>query len=167
MIEILTADITSLPVDAIVNAANSALAGGGGVDGAIHAAAGSELAAELRRYPGCPTGSAVITRGYRLPARFVIHAVGPVWRGGEQGEADLLRSAYDTSFELARKEASIRTIAFSAISTGVYGFPKPAAAEIALGAMLAHETDFESITACLFDEAGATLYRETLARLRG
>jgi O-acetyl-ADP-ribose deacetylase (regulator of RNase III) len=167
MIEILTADITSLPVDAIVNAANSALAGGGGVDGAIHAAAGSELAAELRRYPGCPTGSAVITRGYRLPARFVIHAVGPVWRGGEQGEADLLRSAYDTSFELARKEASIRTIAFSAISTGVYGFPKPAAAEIALGAMLAHETDFESITACLFDEAGATLYRETFARLRG
>jgi len=125
MIQILTADITSLPVDAIVNAANSALAGGGGVDGAIHAAAGSELAAELRRYPGCPTGSAVITRGYRLPARFVIHAVGPVWRGGEQGEADLLRSAYDTSFELARKEASIRTIAFSAISTGVYGFPKP------------------------------------------
>jgi O-acetyl-ADP-ribose deacetylase (regulator of RNase III) len=97
----------------------------------------------------------------------VIHAVGPVWRGGEQGEADLLRSAYDTSFELARKETSICTIAFSAISTGVYGFPKPAAAEIALGAMLAHETDFESITACLFDEAGATLYRETLARSRG
>src|SRR5688572_32353873 len=104
MITLLHADITTLSVDAIVNAANSALAGGGGVDGAIHAAAGPELAAELRRYPGCPTGSAVLTRGYRLAARFVIHAVGPVWHDGRQREAELLASAYDTSFRLAREE---------------------------------------------------------------
>jgi O-acetyl-ADP-ribose deacetylase (regulator of RNase III) len=166
MIEILRADITTLQVDAIVNAANSALAGGGGVDGAIHAAAGRELAAELRRYPGCPTGSAVITRGYRLPARFVIHAVGPVWRGGNESERELLASAYESSFMRAREEGSIRTIAFAAISTGVYGFPKPQAAEIALGVMLAHEAEFERITACLFDEGSAQLYRDTLARLR-
>jgi O-acetyl-ADP-ribose deacetylase (regulator of RNase III) len=165
VIEILRADITRLPADAIVNAANSALVGGGGVDGAIHAAAGPELAAELRRYSGCPTGSAVITRGYRLPARFVIHAVGPVWHGGEQREADRLASAYETSFRLAREEGSIRTIAFPAISTGAYGFPKAPAAEIALGVMLAHEAELERITACLFDEQSAQLYRETLARL--
>ena len=166
VIDILRSDITTLRVDAIVNAANSALAGGGGVDGAIHAAGGPELAAELRRHHGCATGSAVLTRGYRLPARFVIHAVGPVWCGGDQGEAALLASAYETSFRLARDEGSIRTIAFSAISTGVYGFPKPAAAEIALGAMMAHEEEFERIVACLFDDANATLYGETLARLR-
>ena len=121
MIAIVRADITRLSVDAIVNAANSALAGGGGVDGAIHAAAGPELAAELRKYSGCPTGTAVITRGYRLPARFVIHAVGPVWRGGKEREAELLASAYETSFRLAREEGSIRTIAFAAISTGEIG----------------------------------------------
>lgn len=166
MITLLRADITTLSVDAIVNAANSALAGGGGVDGAIHAAAGPELAAELRRYPGCPTGSAVITRGYHLPARFVIHAVGPVWRGGDQGEPELLASAYEKSFELAREEGSIRSIAFSAISTGVYGYPKPAAAEIALSVMIAHESEFERIVACLFDEQSVALYRDTLARLR-
>ena len=166
MISILRSDITTLPVDAIVNAANSALAGGGGVDGAIHAAAGPELAVELRRYPGCPTGSAVITHGYRLPARFVIHAVGPVWRGGGHDEAELLARAYETSFALAREEGSIRTIAFAAISTGVYGFPKPAAAEIALGTMLAHERAFDEITACLFDEPSVVIYRDTLARLR-
>jgi O-acetyl-ADP-ribose deacetylase (regulator of RNase III) len=166
MIELLRADITTLHVDAVVNAANSALAGGGGVDGAIHAAAGPELAAELRRYPGCPTGSAVITRGYRLPARFVIHAVGPVWRGGDQGEPELLASAYETSFEVARDEGSIRTIAFSAISTGIYGYPKTAAAEVALRVMLAHESELERIIACLFDEKSLVLYRDTLARLR-
>ncbi|HJR65500.1 MAG TPA: O-acetyl-ADP-ribose deacetylase [Gemmatimonadaceae bacterium] len=164
MITILRADITTLPVDAIVNAANSALAGGGGVDGAIHAAAGPELAAELRRYPGCATGSAVLTKGYRLPARFVIHAVGPIWRGGENREAELLASAYDTSFKLAREEGSIRTIAFPAISTGVYGFPKARAAEIALASMETHNQEFDAITACLFDESSAELYRQTLAR---
>jgi O-acetyl-ADP-ribose deacetylase len=166
MISILRADITTLPVDAIVNAANSALAGGGGVDGAIHAAAGREMATELRRYSGCATGSAVVTRGYRLPARFVIHAVGPVWRGGDYGEADLLARAYETAFALARDQGSIRTIAFAAISTGVYGFPKASAAQIALGAMLAHEDEFDEITACLFDGQSVELYRETLDRLR-
>jgi len=166
LIEILHADITTLDVDAIVNAANSALAGGGGVDGAIHAAAGPEMMAELRRHSGCPTGSAVITKGYRLPARFVIHAVGPVWREGEYGEADLLRHAYEASFRLARGEASIRTIAFPAISTGVYGFPKAPAAEIALGVMLAHETEYERIIACLFDAQSTDLYGKTLTRLR-
>ena len=108
----------------------------------------------------------MITRGYKLPARFVIHAVGPVWRGGGEREAELLASAYETSFRLARDEGSIRTIAFSAISTGVYGFPKPEAAEIALGAMLAHEDEFDRIVACLFDETSAQLYRETLQRLQ-
>ena len=166
MITILRADITRLPVDAIVNAANSALAGGGGVDGAIHAAAGPELAAELRRFAGCPTGSAVLTRGYRLPARFVIHAVGPVWRGGDHREAELLENAYETSFDLARQEGSIRSIAFAAISTGVYGFPKPAAAEIAIRVMLAHELAFERIVACLFDEENVRLYEEELTRRR-
>jgi O-acetyl-ADP-ribose deacetylase (regulator of RNase III) len=166
MITIVHADITTLHVDAIVNAANSALAGGGGVDGAIHAAAGPEMAAELRRYRGCPTGSAVITRGFRLPARFVIHAVGPIWRTGREGEPELLASAYESSFRVARDAGSIRTIAFPAISTGVYGFPKPRAAEIALRAMIAHEAEFEAITACLFDEASAQLYRDTYAQLR-
>jgi O-acetyl-ADP-ribose deacetylase len=166
MVNILRDDITRLPVDAIVNAANSALAGGGGVDGAIHAAAGPEMAAELRKYSGCPTGSAVITRGYKLPARFVIHAVGPVWHGGRAREAELLASAYETSFRVARDEGSIRTIAFSAISTGIYGFPKPEAAEIALGSMLAHEKEFDRIIACLFDETSEQLYRETLQRLQ-
>ncbi|HJU67942.1 MAG TPA: O-acetyl-ADP-ribose deacetylase [Gemmatimonadaceae bacterium] len=166
MIHILHADITTLPVDAIVNAANSGLAGGGGVDGAIHAAAGPELAAELRRYSGCPTGSAVMTKGYRLPARFVIHAVGPIWRGGEYREADLLTTAYETSFALAREEGTVRTIAFPAISTGIYGFPKAPAAEIALRSMLMHDEEFDAVTACLFDERSADLYRETLARLQ-
>ncbi len=165
MIQILHADITTLPVDAIVNAANSSLAGGGGVDGAIHAAAGPEMAIELRRYTGCPTGSAVITRGYRLRARFVIHAVGPIWRNGDHGEARLLASAYESSFRVAREEGSIRTIAFPAISTGIYGFPKGPAAEIALGVMRVHDKEFERITACLFDEKSAELYRETLRRL--
>jgi O-acetyl-ADP-ribose deacetylase len=166
LIQILHADITTLHVDAIVNAANSSLAGGGGVDGAIHAASGPEMAAELRRYPGCPTGSAVMTQGYRLPARLVIHAVGPIWRGGDHGETRLLARAYETSFRVAREEGSVRTIAFPAISTGIYGFPKEPAAEIAIGVMLAHEAELESITACLFDEESAELYRKTLARLR-
>ncbi|MGQ0715516.1 MAG: O-acetyl-ADP-ribose deacetylase [Gemmatimonadaceae bacterium] len=166
MITIVRADITTLEVDAVVNAANSSLAGGGGVDGAIHRAAGPELAAELRTHDGCPTGGAVITRGYRLPARFVIHAVGPVWRGGTHGERERLASAYEASFALGKQEGSIRTIAFSAISTGVYGFPRPGAAEIALGAMIAHEEEFENIIACLFDDDAVALYEETLKRKR-
>ncbi len=166
MIEIVTGDITRLAVDAIVNAANEALRGGGGVDGAIHRAAGPELLAECRRYDGCPTGSAVITRGYQLPARWVIHTVGPVWRGGGHGERTLLRSAYETSFALAR-EHGVRTIAFPAISTGVYGYPKPEAARVALGSMVAHEAEYDRVVACLFDDASAALYRDTLRELRG
>ncbi|MBI4542201.1 MAG: O-acetyl-ADP-ribose deacetylase [Gemmatimonadetes bacterium] len=165
MIEILQADITTLAVDAIVNAANEALRGGGGVDGAIHRAAGPELLAECRRHPGCPTGTAVLTRGYRLPARFVIHTVGPIWRGGASGEAELLARAYESVFEVARAEGTIRSLAFPAISTGVYGYPKAAAGEIALRAMRAHADEFDRIVACLFDAESAQAYRDTLGRL--
>jgi O-acetyl-ADP-ribose deacetylase (regulator of RNase III) len=160
MIEIIRDDITTLDVDAIVNAANSALAGGGGVDGAIHRAAGPELMRELRLYNGCPTGDAVLTRGYALPAKYVIHAVGPVWSGGMHGERELLRQAYEASFARAREAGVVRSIAFPAISTGVYGFPKREAAEIALRTMRAHEGEFDRIVACLFDEGSEKLYRD-------
>jgi O-acetyl-ADP-ribose deacetylase len=159
MIEITVGDITTLAVDAIVNAANSGLRGGGGVDGAIHRAAGPELLEYLRRFERCPTGSAVITPGFRLPARFVIHAVGPRYRDGAHGEADLLASAYDASFRVALEEGSIRSIAFPAISTGVYGYPREEAARIALSRMQAHEAQFDRIVACLFDAESAEIYR--------
>src|SRR5438270_11291021 len=159
MIDIVLADITTLEVDAIVNAANTALRGGGGVDGAIHRAAGPRLLDELVRYDHCATGDAVLTRGYDLPARYVIHAVGPVWRGGAQGEAALLARAYDSAFARAREAGDIRSIAFSAISTGVYGFPKAEAAKIALGRMRAHEAEVERIIACLYDAESAALSR--------
>jgi O-acetyl-ADP-ribose deacetylase (regulator of RNase III) len=165
-IEIVTADITTLHVDAIVNAANSALRGGGGVDGAIHRAAGPELLAELRRHDGCQTGDAVLTRGYRLPARYVIHAVGPVWHGGRNSEPDLLAQAYESAFARALETGDVRSIAFPAISTGVYGYPKAAAADIALRAMIRHVASFERIVACLFDAESARLYEQTLASLR-
>lgn len=166
MIEAVRADITTLRVDAIVNAANEALAGGGGVDGAIHRAAGPELLRATRPLGRCPTGQAVITPGFRLPARYVIHTVGPVWRGGGNGEDELLASAYESSFARAVEAGDIRSIAFPAISTGVYGFPRDRAARIAVRVMRAHESSFDRIVACVFDEESLALYRAALAAPR-
>ena len=165
-IEVLQADITTLAVDAIVNAANSALCGGGGVDGAIHRAAGPELLEACRRLGRCPTGQAVLTPGFLLPARFVIHAVGPVWEGGGRGEAGLLRRAYLSAFEVARAEPTVRSIAFPAISTGAYGFPREQAARIALEAMRGRAAEFDRVVAAVFSAADRDLYLATLAALR-
>lgn len=163
MIEVLKADITTLDVDAIVNAANSALIPGGGVDGAINRAAGPELARAMAAIGGCATGDAVITAGFDLTARFVIHAVGPIWQGGTRKEETLLRSAYESVFDAANTERSIRSVAFPAISTGIYGFPKARAAQIAVAVMRAHEQDLDRIVACLFDDETLALYRDLLA----
>ncbi|HEX7047821.1 MAG TPA: O-acetyl-ADP-ribose deacetylase [Gammaproteobacteria bacterium] len=158
MIEIVVADIATLHVDAIVNAANESLLGGGGVDGAIHRAAGAELLAFTRTLGGCPTGHAKVSPGFRLPAKWIIHAVGPVWRGGDAGEPELLESAYRNSFRLAL-EKNAHSIAFPAISTGVYGYPKEKATHIALKVMREYEKDFARIIVCCFSESDAEIYR--------
>lgn len=160
MIEVLVADISTIATDAVVNAANSSLRGGGGVDGAIHRKAGLQLAKAAGALGPCKVGDAIITPGFGLPARFVIHAVGPIWRGGGYSEESDLRRTYESAFEVAESHFGIRSIAFPAISTGAYGFPKHAAARIALAAMHAHELEFERVMACLFDEASAQIYRE-------
>lgn len=163
MIEVVRADITTLDVDAIVNAANPTLGGGGGVDGAIHRAAGPELAPAAMAVGPCPPGEAVLTPGFRLRARYVIHAVGPIWSGGARGEAETLRRAYQRAFAVARSDGTIRSIAFPAISTGVYGYPKREAASIAVGVMRAHEPHFDRIMACLYDQDSLQIYLDTLA----
>ncbi len=166
--KVVEGDITKLEVDAIVNAANEALAPGGGVCGAIHRAAGPGLAEECRRIGACPTGDARITGGYGLPARHVIHAVGPRWHGGDRGEDALLASAYRRSLELAR-DHGLERIAFPAISTGVYGFPPERAAPIAVRTVAeflsAHERPREVIFCC-FGAASARLHREAIEKLR-
>jgi O-acetyl-ADP-ribose deacetylase len=158
----LKADITALQVDAIVNAANSALAGGGGVDGAIHRAAGiTELSAACAELGGCDTGDAKWTMGFALPARWIIHTVGPVWQGGDHHEEDLLASCYRRSMEVA-DELGARTVAFPAISTGVYGFPKKPAARIAVSTLRSLDTSVEQVVLVAFDQTTLDLYESAL-----
>ena len=162
ILEVVQGDITRQPdMDAIVNAANAQLAPGAGVCGAIHRAAGPGLAAACREIGGCPTGEARITPGFKLPARWIIHTVGPVWHGGGSGEAEKLRSAYRSSLELAR-ERGIKSIAFPGISTGVYGYPKEEAARVGLTVMREYEDKFDEIIACCFSAGDRALYEKLL-----
>ncbi len=168
-LEAIEADITTLAVDAIVNAANSTLLGGGGVDGAIHRAAGPELLAECRGLNGCPTGEAKLTRGHRLRAKWVIHTVGPVWSGGGRGEEGLLAACYRNSLRRAREVAAM-SVAFPAISTGIYRFPLIRAAEIAVATVrdeLAREAGVERVLFCCFGAEAAAVYRKLLGQEAG
>lgn len=165
-VEAVRADITTLGVDAIVNAAKASLMGGGGVDGAIHRAAGPELLEECRTLGGCATGDAKATSGYGLPARWVIHTVGPVWRGGGEGEAGQLASCYRRCLEIA-DEIGARSVAFPAISTGIYGFPRAQAAEIAVDALRSTATDVKRVLLVAFDDETLALYRRRLERPSG
>lgn len=166
-LELHQGDITHLAVDAIVNAANSGLRGGGGVDGAIHRAGGPAIMAECRRIGGCPTGQAVATTGGNLPARYVIHAVGPVWQGGNRGEPELLRSAYANSL-LRAEELGLTSVAFPSISTGVYGYPIELACPIAVGAAIDHVqrgTALRRIVFCLFSPGDYAVYDTPLSNV--
>lgn len=161
MIEVITEDITGLDVDAIVNAANQSLLGGGGVDAAVHRAAGPELLIFNRKLGGCQVGQAKPSPGFDLKARWIIHTVGPVWQGGGNGEADLLASCYRACFRVAR-DKKLRTIAFPAISTGAYAYPKDGAAQIALDIMRQNEPMFERIVACCFNKEDADIYQKLI-----
>jgi len=165
-VEVVKTDITTLAVDAIVNAANTTLLGGGGVDGAIHRAAGPELFDECYRIGGCPTGEARLTKGYRLPAKYVIHTVGPVWSGGERGEQELLASCYRAAFKIAR-ENGIRSLAFPSISCGVYRFPVERAVKIAVGETVAELVSSDAMQKVIFACFGDEIYQAYLRAVDG